>query len=98
MDKFKPAPDGVTTNDARADWTVDTIADQISRSLNGSVAREAFVQIIKQVAPRYEDARIQIFVPILIQRDVMNELLTRRKTLAPLDAEPGMGEQGAAGV
>lgn len=87
MDESKLKAGGVTTNDAHTDWAVDMIADQIIRSLDGSVTRETILQIIKQVAPRYEDARIQTFVPVLIQRDVMNELFTLQETLAP----PGVG-------
>jgi ribosomal protein L12E/L44/L45/RPP1/RPP2 len=87
MDETRLKPGALTTSGARADWTVDTIADQIFRILKGSVTRETILQIVNQVAPRYEDARIQIFVPILIQRDVIDELFTLQATPAP----PGMG-------
>ena len=87
MDETRLELDVAATNDARADWTVDTIADRIFRGCNGSVTRETLLQIVKQVAPRYEDARIQTFVPIFIQRDVMNELFTMQETVAP----PGVG-------
>lgn len=80
MDETRLKSGAVATNGARADWTVDTIADQIFRILKGSVTRETILQIVNQVAPRYEDARIQIFVPILIQRDVMDELFVMQKT------------------
>jgi hypothetical protein len=82
MDETRSGLHGLATNDAQADWSADTIADQILRNLNGSVTRETILRIVKQVAPRYADARIRTFVPILIQRDVMNELFAVQETLA----------------
>lgn len=80
MDKSELESGNFASNNERMDWDVDSIADQIFKKLNGSVARKTILDIIKEDIPNYEDARIQTYVPILIQRDVINILLSMDET------------------
>jgi len=58
----------------QGDWNVETITEQIFGDLNGAITRSEIQEILKKVIPKYESARIQIYVPIFIRRDTINEL------------------------
>lgn len=90
MDESDSMLECMATDDTQAEWDVEMIAERISRSLDGSVSRKKIRTIVEEVMPRYEDARIQTFVPILIQRDVMNELFAKHEPTAA----PGVGMRG----
>jgi hypothetical protein len=90
MAESKLELDSITMNYHRADWDAGAIAEQIFNKLNGSFSREAILGTIKDTIPKYEDARIQTYVPILLQRDVINKLLSMEET----SASPVMGIEG----
>ena len=73
-------------NKTLADWDVDTIVEQIFSDLNGALARSEIQEILKEVIRKYESARIQIYVPIFIRRDTVNQL----KSMQIPFATPGM--------
>ena len=77
---LKPGNNGV--NKTQADWDADTIIEQIWNDLNGAVARSVVQDVLVEVIPRYEKARIQTFVPIFIRRDAVQRL----RILQPRDA------------
>ena len=78
---------------SQGDWDVDTIAEQIFGDLNGAVARSTIQEVIKDVIPKYEGARIQTFVPIFIRRDVVDQL----RAMQALFAAPVMATNEADG-
>jgi hypothetical protein len=55
-------------------WKVDTIANQIFRELSGTTTLSTIKEVLNEVIPKYENARIQMFVPIFIRRDTINQL------------------------
>ena len=61
-------------NRTQTDWVVDTIVEQIWKDLNGAVPRSVIQDVLVEVVPRYEKARIQTFVPIFIRRDAVQRL------------------------
>ena len=77
----------------QVDWDVDTIAEQIFGDLNGAVARSTIQEVIKEVIPKYEGARIQTFVPIFIRRDAVDLL----NSMQALFATPAMATNEADG-
>ena len=70
----------------QADWNVDTIAEQIFSDLNGAFTRSKIQEVLKEVVPKYESARIQLYVPIFIRRDAVNQL----KSMQTPYAAPGV--------
>ena len=67
---------------AQGDWDVNTIAEQIFGDLNGTVALSTIHEVIKEVVPKYEGARIQTFVPIFIRRDAVDQLRAMQSLFA----------------
>jgi hypothetical protein len=61
-------------NKTLADWDVDTIVEQIWNDLKGAVARSVIQDVLVEVVPRYEEARLQTFDPIFIRRDAVQRL------------------------
>ena len=61
------------------DLDVETIIAQIRRDLNGSVTRSMIQEVLYEVIPKYESARIQTFVPIFIHRDAVKRLNSRQE-------------------
>ncbi len=59
---------------APADRNVEVIADQILSDLNSAVALSTIQEVINEVIPKYRNARIQMFVPIFIRRDAVDQL------------------------
>ena len=74
-----------TVNKTQANWNVDTIAEQIFSDLNGAVTHKTIQEVLKEVIPKYEGARIQIYVPIFIRRDAVNQLLSMPATFVSPD-------------
>ena len=58
----------------RGDWDVGTVTEQIFGELYGTVARSTIQEVINEVIPKYRNARIQMFVPIFIRRDAVDQL------------------------
>ncbi len=69
----------------QADWNVDTIAEQIFVDLNGSVTRSAIQEVLKEVVPKYVNARIQTFVPIFIRQETEKRLRAMQTVPDPED-------------
>ena len=70
---------------SQGNWNVDTIANQIFRDLNGTMTLSTIHEVLKDVIPKYESARIQIYVPIFIRRDAVNQLLSMPATFVSPD-------------
>lgn len=64
------------------EWRLETIAEQIWNDMNGTVMLPAIRRVLAEVVPRYEKARIQTFVPLLIRRDVVERLRSMRVSIA----------------
>ena len=60
-----------------SDWDIETMIDQVWRQLQGSVSRAAIQAVILEIIPRYENARVTTYVPILVHREAVDTLRTR---------------------
>jgi hypothetical protein len=56
------------------DWDVETLKEQIWNDLEGTVTRSTVRQALAQVIPRYENARIQTYVPIFLREETVERL------------------------
>lgn len=54
---------------------LEAIIEQICKDLGGTVSRSVIRQVVIDVYPRYEDARILTYVPIFLGREVRRRLL-----------------------
>lgn len=81
-----------TDSKTQAEWDVDSITEQIMSDMNGAFTRSTVQEVLKEIVPNYEDARIQSFVPIFVRRDVVNRL---RAMQAPI-ASPGIKAAAAS--
>jgi hypothetical protein len=66
----------------QAEWDVDSITEQILSDMNGAFTRSIVQEVLEEIVPNYEDARVQSFVPIFIRRDVVERLRTMQTTIA----------------
>lgn len=74
---------------------IEAITDQILNELNGYVTHSSVQDVLKEVAPNYENVRIQTFVPIFIHRDAINKL---RAMPAVFDSMEGGMSEAESGV
>jgi hypothetical protein len=66
--------DPVATN---SDWDSETVIEQVWNDLQGRVSRTEILQVILEIIPKYENARIATFVPIFIRRQAVAMLRAR---------------------
>ena len=69
-------------NKNKTDWNIDTIGNEIFHDLNGSVNISVIQETLKGIIPRYENARIQTYIPILIRREAEKLLQAMQDSLA----------------
>ena len=72
--------DGVI--ETQGDWDTETIIAQIHRELDGCVTPSMIQEVLDELIPKYMSARIQTFVPILIQRDAVKQLRSMQVSIA----------------
>ena len=64
------------------DWDVETIIEQILSELKGAFTRSIIQEVLDEIIPRYDGARIQTYVPIFIRRDAINRLKSMKANFA----------------
>ena len=57
---------------------VNQMTEQVWRELGGKVSRETVQQVVSDVVPRYQDARILSYVPIFVRQDALRALTGRK--------------------
>jgi hypothetical protein len=73
----------------RPDWNERAIVEQIWNDLQGTVERSTIRQVLKQVIPRFQNARIETYVPIFLRRVTIERLRAGVAGAVPTDvAEP----------
>jgi hypothetical protein len=88
-------------NKTQVDWDVDSITEQIWSDLKGVFTRSKIQDVLKEVIPRYEEARVQTFVPIFIRRDAVSRLRSMQTPVAsPVlsEANASTGSQTRSGL
>jgi hypothetical protein len=56
------------------DWDVQALLEQIWNHLGGTVSRSTIRQVLAEVIPNYENARVQTFVPIFVHKETVKRL------------------------
>lgn len=73
------------------DWDIDDIIEQILTEFNGTVTRSTVLEVLKEIVPIYENARVRTFVPIFIRQDAINRLRSMPSPgadLKEIDSDP----------
>ena len=65
------------------DWDIETMIDQVWHQLQGKVSRAAIQSVILEIIPRYENARVTTYVPILVYREAVDTLRARLDEARP---------------
>jgi hypothetical protein len=70
------------------DWDVETLIEKIRNDLGGTVSRSPIRQVVMEIIPRYESARIQTYVPIFVHKETVERLRVGLAEVAR-DSTPG---------
>ena len=74
------------------DWEVEVMIERVWHQLQGRVNRSDILQVIFKILPKYENARVTLYVPILVHREAVDVLRTRLDEPKPYrpvrDAKP----------
>ena len=78
----------------RPDWDERAIVEQIWNDLQGTIERSTIRQELTQVIPRFQNARIEIYIPIFLRRVTIERLragvagVVPTGTVEPTEASP----------
>lgn len=85
MKESESTSDKQAIDQNKVDWDENILAEQILTELNGAVPRSTVHQVLQEIIPTFENARIQTFVPIFIRQEAVKRLQTMRPSLASPD-------------
>ena len=74
MNGSKPKTGTGTVASSYPDWDVETLLEHIWNHLEGTVSRSTIHQVLAEVLPNYESARVQAFVPIFVHKETVKRL------------------------
>ena len=71
----------------------NALVERVWRELEGQVARDRVSRVIAEVGIAYQDAQVQVFVPILIHRQALERLKAylKKENYAAADLKPSDG-------
>jgi hypothetical protein len=74
MNGSKPGNGNGAIACSNRDWDVETLIEQIWNDLEGTVTRSTVRRVLTTVTPKYENARIQSYVPIFLRKETVERL------------------------
>ena len=74
MNGSKPNTGTETVARSNLDWDVEPLLERVWNHLGGTVSRSTIRQMLAEVIPDYESARIQTYVPIFVHRETVKRL------------------------
>jgi len=74
MKEIEPTVGTGAIDSADGKWDVEAFVEPIWIDLGGMVSRSAIRQVLTEIIPRYENARVQTFVPIFVRKEVVQRL------------------------
>jgi hypothetical protein len=66
----------VLANDG-PEWEIEAMIEEVWHQLRGRARRTEILQVLLEILPKYEDARVTLFVPIFVRREAVEVLRTR---------------------
>ena len=64
----------VTTDTDRVSWDEEKVIEQVWKDFHGMVTRSTIEQLISEVIQKYKGALIRTYIPILVQKEVVDQL------------------------
>ena len=93
MNGSKPRTGTGTVASSYPDWDVQALIEGIWSHLGGTVTRSTIRQVLVEVIPRYESARVQTYVPIFVHKETVKRLRVGLAEVAPDNTpEPAEGK------
>ncbi|MEA3439917.1 MAG: hypothetical protein U9R58_06510 [Chloroflexota bacterium] len=74
MNGSKPKTGTETVARSDPDCDVEILLERIWNHLGGTVSRSTIRQVLAEVLPNYESARVQTFIPILVHKETVERL------------------------
>jgi hypothetical protein len=59
------------------EWEIEAMIEEVWHQLQGRVNRTDILQVLLEILPKYEDARVTLYVPIFVRREAVAVLRTR---------------------
>ena len=78
MNGSKPNTGTETVPRSNLDWDIETLLERVWNHLGGTVSQSTIRQVLAEVLPNYESARIQTFVPIFVHKETVKRLRAGR--------------------
>ena len=86
MDGSEPKTGTGTLAGSYPDWDVQTLLERIWNHLEGTVSRSTVRQVLAEVIPNYESARVLAFVPIFVHKETVKRLQAGLAQVPPFHA------------
>ena len=83
MNGSKPKTGTETVVSSYPDWDVEALIEGIWNHLGGTVSRSTVRQVLAEVIPNYESARVQTYVPIFVHKETVKRLRVGLAEVAP---------------
>ena len=74
MDKKQLEPEHGAPTSEDPDWDVETVIEQVWQDLQGEFDRSLILQVLLQIIPKYENARVTTYVPLFVRRETVAAL------------------------
>lgn len=91
MNKNMLIDEGDIQANGRSDDEIETMTDELCREMSGTISRTTVERTLTTLFASYEDAHVQLFVPIIVRRQAEDLL---RKLAAEASAESIAGQPG----
>ena len=62
---------------------IEAMIEEVWHQLQGRVNRTEILQVLLEILPKYEDARVKLYVPILVHREAVDVLRARLDEAKP---------------
>lgn len=69
--------------DGHSDLDIGAMVEQIRNDLQGRVSRSAIRQTLLEILPKYENARVRTYIPILVCREALETLRVELSKATP---------------
>ena len=71
MNNKQSRPEHTTLADNGFEWEIEAMIEEVWHRLEGRVNRTEILQVLLGILPKYEDARVTLYLPILVHREVV---------------------------
>jgi biotin-(acetyl-CoA carboxylase) ligase len=92
MNNEQSKPEHAALANDGPEWEIEAMLEEVWHQLRGRVRRTDILQVLLEILPRYADARVTLYLPILVHREAVEVLQARLDEATPdravRDAKP----------